>query len=169
MLKNNPEETHIDLSEELRRVMRHWTTGVTIVSSSYNGAVHGMTVNSFTSISLEPPVVSITLANTTRTLQMVLDSKVFGVSILREDQADISDRFAGKIKDEVDRYEGIDTFTLINDAPLISNSCGYLNCKVIFTHPLPNSTLILGEVIAADPGKDAPPLIYLNREYHKVK
>ncbi|MHC1785166.1 MAG: flavin reductase family protein [Anaerolineaceae bacterium] len=114
-------------------------------------------------------MVAITLANVTRTLQMVLESRVFGVSILKENQIEISDRFAGKIMDDSDRFEGIETFTLINAVPLISNCCGYLNCKVIYTHRFPNSTLILGEVIAAETGGDALPLLYFNREYHKMK
>ncbi|MHC1785167.1 MAG: hypothetical protein AB9891_20865 [Anaerolineaceae bacterium] len=51
MTMKNIKNAQIELSDELRRVMRHWTTGVTIISSSFKGAAHGMTVNSFTSIS----------------------------------------------------------------------------------------------------------------------
>lgn len=158
-----------DLSEGLRQVMRHWTAGVTVVTSKYIGSIHGMTVNSFTSISLDPPIVSVTLANSTRTLEMVKNSGVFAVSILSENQANLSDRFAGKIPEEGDRFAGIDVFTLDSGAPLISNSLAYLDCKVVNTYEMPNSTLILGEVIAAKTGENAPPLIYRNRSYHSLR
>ncbi len=169
IISSSSEESRVNLPEKLRHVMRRWTAGVTVVTSAYNGVVHGMTVNSFTSISLNPPLISITLANETRTLKMVLDSKIFGVSILGENQIEISDRFAGKILEDGNRFEGVDTFTLENDAPLISNSIGYLNCLAIYVHKLPSSTLILGEVIAAAAGLDEPPLVYLNRDYRKLE
>lgn len=55
------------LPDLLRQSMRHWVAGVTVVSSQYDGLRHGMTVNSFTSVSLDPPLVTVTLANDTRT------------------------------------------------------------------------------------------------------
>jgi flavin reductase (DIM6/NTAB) family NADH-FMN oxidoreductase RutF len=162
-------EVPADLPEDLRRVMRNWTTGVTVVSSIYDGVAHGMTVNSFTSISLTPPLISVTMANNTRTLQMVKNSKIFGISILGESQVEISDIFAGKIHEDGNRFEGIETFVLKNDAPLIANSIAYLNCLVAYAHPLQSSTLILGEVTAAALGNVEPPLVYLNRSYHSLK
>ncbi|HEX7557251.1 MAG TPA: flavin reductase family protein, partial [Leptolinea sp.] len=71
-----------DISEDLRETMRQWTSGVSIVCSQHGNYTHGMTVNSFTSISLQPPLVSITLANQTRTNNLVHESHKFSVSIL---------------------------------------------------------------------------------------
>jgi flavin reductase (DIM6/NTAB) family NADH-FMN oxidoreductase RutF len=159
----------LNLSENLRQVMRHWTAGVTIVSSKYADSIHGMTVNSFTSISLDPPIVSVTLANSTRTLEMVKKSGIFTVSILSENQAALSDRFAGKISEEGNRFSGVEIFTMKSGAPLISNSLAYLDCNVMSTHELPNSTLILGAVIAAKTDGTGLPLIYMNRTYHSLK
>jgi flavin reductase (DIM6/NTAB) family NADH-FMN oxidoreductase RutF len=157
------------LPEQLRQVMRHWTTGVAVVTSSHNGGVHGMTVNSFTSVSLDPPVVAVTLANVTRTFKMVLKSGMFGITILHENQAEISERFAGKILKEQDRFDGVETFFLEHPVPLIAGGCAYLNCRLIFSHPLPDSTLLLGEVVAADAEGDLRPLVYLNRGYHRME
>ena len=89
----------------LRHLMRHWTTGVTIVTSIHNGNYHGMTVNSFTSLSINPALITVTLANTTRTQRLVLASSVFGVTILSTDQQELADRFAGKIPEEEDRFK----------------------------------------------------------------
>ncbi len=64
-------EDSLPLGEMLRRVMRHWVTGVAVVTSAMGEARHGMTVNSFVSISLDPPLVTVTMNNDTRTFALV--------------------------------------------------------------------------------------------------
>ena len=154
--------------EELRQVMRHWPTGVTIVTSVFEGKRHGMTVNSFASLSLQPPNVSVTLGSTTRTHQLVERAGIFGVTLLKEDQGSISDRFAGKAGEEVDRFQGFEIETLLTGAPFLKNGSAFLDCRVIFRYPMKNSTLFIGEVVASwinEPGK---PLLYFNRTYQRL-
>jgi flavin reductase (DIM6/NTAB) family NADH-FMN oxidoreductase RutF len=91
-------------SEKLRRAMRAWTTGVAIVTSIYEGQQYGMTVNSFTSISLEPPLISVTLKQLTHTHDLVVKSGMFSVTILTAAQKELSDRFAGKMPSILDRF-----------------------------------------------------------------
>ncbi len=157
------------LSDSLRQAMRHWTTGVSIVTSQYGDSRHGMTVNSLTSISLDPPIVSVTLANATRTFELVKRSGVFGVTILGAEQASIADRFAGRAAPEANRFEGLDTFSLQSGVPFIRGGLAFLDCRVIFSYPLPNSTLFLGEVTAVDTLQEADPLVYHNRVYRKLE
>jgi flavin reductase (DIM6/NTAB) family NADH-FMN oxidoreductase RutF len=157
-----------DLSELLRDSMRCWTAGVSIVTSIVNGRTHGMTVNSFTSVSLEPPIVTLSMNNGARTQQMVRASGVFAVTILAADQAEISDRFAGKIGEEDDRFAGLETFSLSSGAPLIAGGLAWLDCKVIHTYQMPHSTLFAAQVIAGRVGADQKPLVYHNRAYHEV-
>ena len=83
-------------AESLRHAMRQWATGVAIVTSAHNGMAHGMTVTSFTSVSLTPPQVLISLALETRTHGLVRASRIFAVSLLGAGQEAISDRFAGR-------------------------------------------------------------------------
>jgi len=108
--------------EELKLVMRNWTSGVAIVSSAYQGMYHGMTVNSFTSVSIEPPLIVITLANITRTCDLVKKSHEFGVTILSSRQKKISDRFAGKVGENEDRFAGLETFSLESPSLFISKT-----------------------------------------------
>ncbi|MES0361008.1 MAG: flavin reductase family protein, partial [Anaerolineales bacterium] len=68
--------------DQLRLVMRHWTTGITVVSTQYQGVRHGMTVSSFTSVSLEPQVVTISLAKSSRTHDLIQSAGSFGITIL---------------------------------------------------------------------------------------
>jgi flavin reductase (DIM6/NTAB) family NADH-FMN oxidoreductase RutF len=93
--------------EMLRAVMRHWPTGVAILTSRYGAQAHGMTVNSFTSVSLEPPLVLTCIEQVVRTHALVEHSRVFAVSILRDGQDWISDRFAGRDSENTDRFAGL--------------------------------------------------------------
>lgn len=154
--------------EILRNVMRNWTTGVAVLSACAGENRHGMTVNSFTSLSLEPPLVSVTLANTTRTRNLVEQSGAFGVTILAEDQAEMADRFAGRIPEDEDRMTGIETFTLVSGTPLITSGLVCLDCKVIHRYPMKNSTLYIGEVVAVRHNREGQPLVYHNRVYHRL-
>lgn len=157
-----------EMGELLRQVMRRWTAGVAVVTSAYDGTRYGMTVNSFTSISLEPPLVTVTLAVNTRTHALVQRSGLFGVTILRAAQRDISERFAGHTPDQKDRFVGLETFTLRSGVPFLKGGLANLYCKVIYNYAMPNSTLFIGEVLAAQLDQDAPPLIYRGKRYYTL-
>jgi len=154
--------------EQLRRTMRAWTTGVTVVTAIHARQRYGMTVNSFTSISLEPPLVSVALKKLTHTHDLVEKSGKFSVTILATDQQEISDRFAGKHPEITDRFEGISTETLLIEAPLLKGGTGYLNCRVVNSIPVGENTLFVAEVIAAQDEGTGEPLVYHNRVYWKL-
>ncbi len=148
--------------------MRRWASGVCVISTISEKFRHGMTVNSFTSISVNPAMVTVTLINTTRTYRMVVSSGIFGITILSVDQQAIADRFAGHSGDESNRFEGINTFTLETGVPFITGGLAHLDCRVVFSHPMPELTLFIGEVVAAQRVEDDRPLVYFNREYHRL-
>jgi flavin reductase (DIM6/NTAB) family NADH-FMN oxidoreductase RutF len=154
--------------EELRFAMRQWTTGVTIVSSMLNGERHGMTVSSFTSISLDPPIVAVSLARDTRTNHLIENSGVFGVTILRELQQEISDRFAGRIVDNQDRFIGLETFELTTGVSFIKGGLAWLDCQVISKLETGNTIVYLGQVVATQSGDAGAPLLYYDRDYHNL-
>lgn len=155
-------------SETLRRAMRAWTTGVTIVTASHGGERYGMTVNSFTSISLDPPLISVALRRLTHTHALIEQSGEFAVTILAADQAHLSDRFAGKTPGLTDRFEGVATECLLLEAPLIQGGIAYFNCRVIQSIPVGENTLFIAEVIAAKGEGEGEPLVYHNRVYWKL-
>jgi flavin reductase (DIM6/NTAB) family NADH-FMN oxidoreductase RutF len=155
--------------EQLRQAMRRWVTGVTIVTSQQDEVRHGMTVNSFVSISLDPPLVSVTLAVDTRTFAMVRATGLFGVTVLAQDQAHLSDIFAGRVPDGGDRFAEVEPFHLTGLIPLISGGLAALECRVVHEYPIKNSTLFIGEVQAAWHREDGEPLLYFNRAYHRME
>lgn len=159
----------IEKGEVLRGVMRQWASGVAVATSKHDSQIHGMTVNSFTSISIDPPIVTVTLAKNTRTHELVVQSGVFGITILSAAQEELSERFAGKIPEQAGRLAGLETFTLLSGVPLLKGGIGFLDCKVIHQYTLPSSTLFVGEVLAAQAQPDHEPLLYFNRGYHRLE
>ena len=155
--------------EQLKEAMRAWITGVAIVTGYHNGIIHGMTANSFNSIALSPPTVLIALRHHTRTNHLVKSGGVFGVSILNTDQQTLAKRFAGQIDTEKPRFEDVDTFTLVTNAPLINQAMAYLDCKVINSFDVGGTTVFLGEVLAAKSNLNGhDPLLYINREWRRL-
>lgn len=156
------------LSESLRNVMRGWPTGVAVVTSTFNDQKHGMTINSLASVSLDPPLVTVSLANSSRTKALVAASGLFAVTLLDVTQQHIADVFAGKEPEE-DRFDDLELFSLTTGAPFLKAGRAFIDCRVVHKYPMLNSTLFVGEVQAADGDLERPPLVYLNRGYHQVE
>lgn len=154
--------------EKLRRAMRAWTTGVAIVTSIYEDQQYGMTVNSFTSISLEPPVICVTLRRLTHTHDLVVKSGLFSVTILTAAQKELSDRFAGKIPNITNRFDGMQTETISLDAPVFKDGMAYFDCQVMTSMPVGENTLFVAEVLDARGEGEGEPLVYHNREYWRL-
>jgi flavin reductase (DIM6/NTAB) family NADH-FMN oxidoreductase RutF len=154
--------------EKLRRAMRAWTTGVAIVTSIYEGQQYGMTVNSFTSVSLEPPLICVTLKRLTHTHDLVVKSGMFSVTILAAAQKELSDRFAGKIPNIIDRFDGIPTETISLDSPVFKEGMAYFDCRVVNSMLVGENTLFVAEVLDARGAGEGEPLVYHNRVYWKL-
>ena len=156
--------------EQLRHAMRAWTTGVTVVTATHKTERYGMTVNSFTSLSLDPPLISVSLKQLTHTHELVQKSGEFSITILSADQSGLSDRFAGKFPEITDRFKGVETETMVIDAPLLKGGVAFFNCRVMNSFPIGENTLFIAEVIAAkgDGDGDGDPLVYHNRVFWKL-
>ena len=154
---------------ELRKAMRRWASGVTIVTASHANMRHGMTVSSFTSVSLQPPLITISLMRDSRTLEMITRSKTFALTILASDQIEISQRFAGQIGDEEDRFDGIETFELATGAPLVAGGLAYFDCQVFDRYKFSSNSLIIGEVIEVKINPAGEPLLYFDQDYSKLQ
>jgi flavin reductase (DIM6/NTAB) family NADH-FMN oxidoreductase RutF len=155
--------------EELRAAMRQWATGVTVVSAEYDGVRHGMTVSSFTSVSLAPPLVLVSLERAASTHQLVKQAGHFGVTILSQGQQLISDRFAGRIPGLVDRFAGLETFTLASGTPLLVGGLAAFVCRVVVTYTAANHSVFIGEVLAVHIGQPGTPLLYYDRDYGRLE
>lgn len=155
-------------SENLRSAMRAWSAGVTVVAAAHAGQKHGMTVNSFTSISLDPALITIALKQSTRTHEMITNSRAFGLTILSAEQAKISDIFAGRFPEIANRFAGLETETLGTGSPLIVGGLAWMDCRVVETFNAGVNTLFIAEVLAARGSGEGQPLIYHNRKYWQL-
>jgi flavin reductase (DIM6/NTAB) family NADH-FMN oxidoreductase RutF len=154
---------------DLRMAMRFWTTGVTVVTTEYQGITHGMTVSSFTSVSLTPPLILVALERKSRTHEIVEKSGIFGVTILGEDQREVSDRFAGRHTEYTDRFKNLDVFTLATGSPMLLAGLASFDCKVTATYPGGTHTIFIGNVIASQINHEqGEPLVYFDRNYRRL-
>jgi 4-hydroxyphenylacetate 3-hydroxylase, reductase component len=151
-----------------RQAMGNWGTGVTIVSTAgRDGQPYGLTVSSFTSVSLDPPLILVCLDNRISGLQAFKDSGKFGVSVLAEDQADLSTLFAKK--DSVRPPELY--FTGKMGVPLIQNSLVGIECKNQAIFPGGDHEILVGEVESVEFGaakEGKGPLLYCRGKYGKL-
>ena len=164
MIMENFTNRNLD-PEILRGAMRAWSAGVTVVTAVYEGIKHGMTVNSFTSISLEPALITVSLRGSTRTHELVTKSRAFGLTILSAQQSKLSDIFSGQLAEVEDRFANLQIDTLVTGSPLIIGGLAWLDCRVTETFDAGLNTLFIAEVLAARDTNVGPPLIYHNRKY----
>ena len=156
-------------SEEFRKALRHFPAGVTIVTIRAGEKIHGLTVSAFASVSAEPPLIMIIIENRHKAFSMLQEPEaVFAVNILGEDQAELSNRFAW-VKDE-DRFAMGNWSSGATGAPILSDALAWLECRIHARYPAGSHTIYVGQVEASNaPEEEAPPLIYWNRGYRKLR
>jgi flavin reductase len=157
---------------DFRAAMREWATGVSVLASDYQGLRHGMTVNSFTSVSLTPPLVLVSLEMKSRTHALVKNAGFFGVTILARRQEEISDCFAGRHTEHEDRFENVEAFTLTTGAPFITGGLAFFDCRVVSSHDVATHTIFIAEVVSLQVDShqvESHPLIYHRQTYKGVQ
>jgi flavin reductase (DIM6/NTAB) family NADH-FMN oxidoreductase RutF len=155
-------------SDQFKYVMRQWASGVSIVTMQAEERRHGLTISGFLSISPEPPLVLISVGQELTSDTLLQASGAYAVNFLRDDQHELSDRFAGRLG-EVDRFAGVTTHTAATGAPILADCLGWLDCRVVATHIVGDHTLFIGEVAAAGVNDPAKPLLYWNADYRKME
>lgn len=156
--------------QALRETMRLWTCGVTVVTTSDGQQRSGMTVSSFTSISLEPPLILVCLHKQAETCQMIARTGVFAVSMLGEEHEITCMQFAGytELPPEADRFYNVETVTHHTGAPVLKEAIAWLDCRVYGMHDGGTHQIYVGEVLATGREPDpAWPLVWHNRSYRR--
>ncbi|WP_430785711.1 flavin reductase family protein [Virgibacillus flavescens] len=146
-----------------RDTMGKFATGITIVSTNYKGEVIGMTVNAFMSVSLDPKLIAISIDENAKMYDKLQETKQFGLSILREEQKELSMIFAKQMKKDREI-----PFVLQDGVPVIDGSIATLSCKVKDTALAGDHMIFIAEVteIKADTGE---PILYYGGKYRTVK
>jgi len=157
------------ISEEIfREIMSHFATGVTVVSMLADNKPYGLTVNSFTSVSLKPMLILFCIKKGNISHERVMKTNHYCINILAEDQEHISRRFADpKLEDS--RFEGIQYEFDEYGCPRIKGCIAYITCKKYTQYDGGDHTIFLCEVLKLDKSEDKPPLIFFKRNYHTIK
>ena len=147
----------------LRHTVGQFATGVTVVSIEVDGAVHAMTANSFTSLSLDPPLVLFCVGRQTKAGQLIHQAGAFCVNILQEGQRDQSTYFAGGWKEaEPPAF----SFEEWHGAPLLLGSAAALACQLHAIHEGGDHWIVVGRVVALDRAEaDVRPLLFFRGRY----
>jgi flavin reductase (DIM6/NTAB) family NADH-FMN oxidoreductase RutF len=155
-------------SDDFRQVMGNFATGITVVTTYDKRRIpYGLTVNSFTSVSLEPLQVLVCLDNRITGLPHFMHSKKFGVSILSELQEEHSRLFARK---DSDRPESL-YFEGEFGTPLLRDALAIMECETAATYPGGDHTIFLGQVLRAElmeAKKGTKPLLYFRGRYQRL-
>jgi flavin reductase (DIM6/NTAB) family NADH-FMN oxidoreductase RutF len=149
----------------LRQTIGGFATGVAVVTTEDDGALHGMTVNSLTSLSLEPPLLLVCLTKGSRTSAAVEHRGAFVVNLLSERQEALSNRFARRGEDH---FEGLTLEWTESGLPVLPKGVGRLECEVDRILPGGDHTIVIGRVVGCEPREGAPLAFYRGR-YHRIQ
>lgn len=149
-------------SKDLRRAMGRFATGVTVITTRHAEHTHGMTANAFMSVSLDPPLVLVSLENRTRMHQILPAVGRFGVSVLAENQEEFSTHFAGR------PVEGLDIrFLMHGGIPLLEGAVAHFVVQVVDAHAAGDHTLYIGRVEHFE-WREGKPLIFYSGAYQQL-
>lgn len=148
-------------ARDLRTAFGKFATGVTIVTTRSGSVCHGMTANSFTSVSLAPPMLLVCIANSAKALDIIASQREFGISVLTQDQCDISNHFAGRSTlNEV-------RFASLGGIPTIKGAIAQFGCELIDLHQAGDHAILVGE-IKSYAHCEGRPLLYHNGGYQEL-
>jgi flavin reductase (DIM6/NTAB) family NADH-FMN oxidoreductase RutF len=151
---------------EFRRALSQFATGVTVVTTrDAEGRVRGLTVNAFSSVSLSPPLVLVCIDRRSDANAGIVATGLFNVSVLAQDQREISQRFATR---GTGKFEGITLEGGDNGIPVIPGAVAVLECRVYSTHEAGDHMIYVGEVtrLTCTP---RPPLVYHSSAYGRIE
>ena len=150
---------------ELRRVMGHFATGVTVITTrDVDGKPYGLTANAVCSVSLTPPLLLVCVDKSAESHPALQRSRLFAVNVLALDHEDLSRRFAVS---GGDKFVDVPHRAGITGAPLLDGVLATAECRVVAVHDGGDHTIYVGEVEHVD-ATDGDPLLFFRGKYHRL-
>ncbi len=142
-----------------KAILRHFPYGLYVVTVAHDGEAHGMTANWITQAAFEPPMVVVAIENTSRTIGMVRNSHHFAVNLLLTGQRDLAGKLGRNSDQAPQKLKGLKTKPApVSGVPVLADSLGWVECRVVATLPAGDHTLVLGEVVEAGVEHEGAPL-----------
>lgn len=148
-----------------RKTLGAFATGVTIITTKCEGQFYGFTANSFTSVSLDPPLVLFCIKEDATFIEALKRSKVFAINILAANQENLSNKFANSALLNEQRFEDVQINESPGSCPIINGSLAYLDCQQVNISSAGDHLIVLGEVTSFQRMSHAEPLLYYNGGY----
>ena len=147
--------------DNFKKTLSAFATGITVVATKYNSVLFGKTINSFSSLSLSPPLVLFSLDNKSSKLNIFKKCETLSINILSKNQTLISNHFAKKNPD----WDKIEYDIFKNGNPIIKNCVSNLDCKIIERIKKGDHIIFICKVLQVLNNKKLKPLIYFNSKY----
>jgi len=152
-------------SDDFRRVLSHFTTGVTIVTTcDGDGRATGLTASAFCSVSLDPPLVLVCVDHKSQSYPALRERGCFAINILHAEQEAISRRFAST---RLDKFDGVPHTLSELGLPLVDGAIARLECTTVSMHVEGDHTIFVGRVERAD-APSGEPLLYFKGKYERL-
>jgi flavin reductase (DIM6/NTAB) family NADH-FMN oxidoreductase RutF len=143
--------------------MRRVPTGVTVVTTLKEGEPRGITVNSFASVSLEPPSLLICINREARSYLFISSSRVFCVNVLAGDQRAVAEHFSGKVRER--QFAEIAYTVDATGAPVLGGTIAHFDCRLAEEYHIGSHSILIGEVLSCS-ARPGSPLGYFNGGFH---
>lgn len=155
---------------QFRQLLGRFATGVTVITANHNNQKHGMTANAFSSVSLDPPLILVSVDKRANMHGIIMEHDSFCVNFLPEHRREWSDWWAGKAPKDADQFADIPHTDGTTGSPVLDGCLGYIDCKIWERYPGGDHTLVLGEVQDAEVNMDPTikPLLFFASKYHKL-
>lgn len=152
--------------DDFKLAMRRFATGVTIVTTTGGGTVHGFTANAFASVTADPPMLLICVNRAANSHPLIAEAGVFCVNILSLDQQKVAERFAQRTTGN--RFEGLAWHEGTTGSAIIDGSLAYFDCTLAEEHTAGTHTIFIGTVVECG-SRDGNPLGYYDGGYKDFK
>lgn len=154
---------------EFRTALGYFSTGVTVITVDRDGAVHGMTANAFTSVSLDPLLVLVCVDQKARTHAHLHARQRFGVNVLAQNQQIISEYYArpAATHQHAEQEAGAHFDRTSHGTPVLRGALAYLECHLRSTHEAGDHTIFIAEVEDLVV-RQGDPLLYFRGKYHSI-
>ena len=152
---------------DFRSTLGSFATGITVITAlASDGTPIGITISSFNSVSLEPPLILWSLSSNSPNLETFRNASHYAINILAADQQALSDRFASRRED---RFAGLTLRSGLGGAPLIEGCCAWFECANEIQYPGGDHLIFIGRVEAFAQGAAAAPLIFHRGRYARLE
>ncbi len=154
--------------DDLRSVMQRVPAPVTVVTAAGHSEARGATIGSFTSVSLDPPLVSFNVEKDSQMHEVLAEASHFAVHLLADRQSELCQHFAIPDQSGTEQLEAVRHHSTPHETPILDAAPAVLHCRWHEAFETGDHTIVVGRVIRLEEHEEAPPILYYDRDYRSV-